>query len=325
MVKKGKILIIGFVLSLPSCQKQLDIDIDYEPQMVMVGILVPGKQVEVKLTSNIPIKEKITEVPIEGATVSLFEGSTLLGNLTYSLDSTYILDSPIVQGKAYTLRATSSGYPPIEATTTVPLSQNFKITKEVYVDDGPSYDFVTSMSITFPESSTTSYYGIFSFNKKEILDGFETVTTYYGSGVKANHYVEFIDQSVYWGSYKDIPKDFTDINVNLELYTHNPNDREAWGGKYVFLSNIPFAGNEFTINEKGYGYSADSEEFINIYLMSPELYKSFKGIAAQNSTSNSLVVTPVPAYNSIIGGLGYFGSVVVHTINLNENTTFYKK
>jgi hypothetical protein len=107
------------------------------------------------------------------------------------------------------------------------------------------------------------------------------------------------------------------------LRTYSPSDREVWGGKYIFLSNAPFAGGGFTIREDENGYFEEISDFRNIYLMSPELYKSFKGFAAQNSTSNSLVVTPAPAFNCIEGGLGYFGSLVIHTYSPAENTIFY--
>lgn len=323
MFKKSIISVIALTLSLTSCQKLLNTDIDYEQQMVVAGILVPGKLVEVKLTPSTPIRDKVKVKPIGNATVSLFEGGNLLGYLEFTADSTYTLDVPIAQGKTYTLRAACNGYPPIEATTTVPTAQNFTVVRMVHADDGPADDYETYVSITFPASLTTSYYGIYSFYTKEIFTGVETYTSYEGIPLYVNQYVEFIDQSMYWLSYRNIPEDFTNVRASLNLRTYSPSDREVWECKYIFLSNAPFAGGEFTIRKDGYGYSEDFVDFRIIYLMSPELYKSFKGFAAQNSTSNSLVVTPAPAFNCIEGGLGYFGSLVVHTYSPAENTIFY--
>jgi len=236
MFKKSIISVIALTLALTSCQKLLNTDIDYEQQMVVAGILVPGKLVEVKLTPSTPIRDKVEVKPIGNATVSLFEGGNLLGYLEFTADSIYTLDVPIAQGKTYTLRAACNGYPPIEATTTVPTAQNFTVARMVHADDGPAHDYETYLSITFPASLTTSYYGIYGFYKEEIVieesvfNEFESYTIYYGYGMKVNQYVEFIDQSIHWISYRNIPDDFTNVRVALNLRTYSPSDREVRGG-----------------------------------------------------------------------------------------------
>ena len=89
----------------------------------------------------------------------------------------------------------------------------------------------------------------------------------------------------------------------------------------VFFQSNPSETNNFTF-ERG-GLTAKYRNHFNIYQLSPNLYKTFKGYAAHDATNDKLFVTPVPACNSIKGGLGYFGACLVQTIRFEHNGEWY--
>jgi hypothetical protein len=281
------------------------------------------------LTSNFTTNDQNPVITIEEATVSLFEGDAFLGDLLHTADGIYRLQTEIAEGKTYTLTATCNGYPTIEATTSVPIAQEFFVCRQWTLHTWTGTNQIAynvNVVSKIPESQTPSYYGFCFYRASETIseNAIDTVYQIYTNIDELDKFVDYFDYSM--ANIFSVGKiiDFTEIKNEQNLSTYFPENWELSSGskRSFFLSSEPFLGQEYTINQSlGRLPSIDLVTHVNIYQLSEELYKSFKGIAAQKSTQNSLFVTPVPAYNSIKGGLGYFGATLVHTIKFDESTS----
>lgn len=298
---------------------------EFEPKIVMAGILIPGRDVEISLTSNFSTNNQPDLIPIENATVTLYEDDTLIGVLDYFTDGVYKLQTEIFKGKTYTLRVSCNNYPSAEATTTVPTAQSIDAERSVKLFEYPDYNqqaYDTFVRIDLPAQEESSYYAFCFYEESVVNDGYETYLAYEVVGCSSpDKFVEYLDNSYAYKFSRDKLADFTGIGINMDLITHFPDDWESSTGSNhtIFISNEQFAGQGYILNQYiGRLPTNDKVNHVNIYQLSEDLYKSFKGIAAQKSTQNSLFVTPVPTYNSVKGGLGYFGAALVQTIKLDE-------
>ena len=311
-------LVITLIYLGTSCEKKLDTEFDFKPQMVVTGILIPGRDIEIRLMANFPTNQNTAITPIESATVSLFEGDAPMGHLTHTTGGIYTMQAQITEGKTYTLRASCNGFPPIEATTTIPTTQSIPVEKQPSLSTKTENTQLTDnpcIRIELPATTSVSYYGLLCYNVWEmpLADGIHKLYGVCQMEV-SDKLVEFMDYSFYYRSSWDKLNDFTDMDAEQELQTYFTDIMVgATDGYIFFLSSESYVGERYVLNLEDYG-----TPYLNIYQMSAELYKSFKGIAAQRSTQNGLFVTPVPAYNCIEGGLGYFGGVLVQTVELIE-------
>jgi hypothetical protein len=88
----------------------------------------------------------------------------------------------------------------------------------------------------------------------------------------------------------------------------------------LYLSNDLFIGQKYSlkipVTTVSNPYIVGT--YLNVYQLSPELYKTFMGIAAQNEAKFNRFVTPVSPYNSVKGGSGFFGAALIHTTNIKD-------
>lgn len=100
-----------------------------------------------------------------------------------------------------------------------------------------------------------------------------------------------------------------------------PNNIESSSAtKYYLFYNSPANETGFTQKPVYSGNAAKVDYLLRFYIISPELYKALKGIAAHTgSTEPNLANSfknPIPSWSNVKGGLGYFGSCLIQYYNL---------
>jgi hypothetical protein len=134
------LLLISLALSVFSCQKDLKVPLpEHQKRLVVNSFLNPGSSPEVYLTRSFgPLEDLETiDLHVEDATVDLYEGSALLGTLSYQdtlisswgvngdslvkpVGKYYSESLNIEAGKTYEIRVSHPDYESVKATTTMP-------------------------------------------------------------------------------------------------------------------------------------------------------------------------------------------------------------
>jgi hypothetical protein len=311
-----------------SCFKELGIEEVYQPRMVLTGVLVPGREVEVHLGANYPSGDSAVVKPITKATVELFCGSELIGALTHTTDGRYTLAYTVLKGERYTLKAHSDGYPSIEAKATIP-SYEFKSNEIITVGNVGQYTL--PIAVNMPAIDYPAYFAIIVYLVSVDDESYNGDGSIIVNSQRIFQFDNSLDRVVeFFESYSDYRdrsslKDFTYLARYQELKTYFPdNSEKSTGTKYtVFFSNELFINAPYQVQLtsllNSMPFRPINRNFcVNIYQLSPELYMAFRGIAAQESTKRELFVSPVPAFNSIEGGLGYFGGCLVYRVELGD-------
>jgi hypothetical protein len=327
------ILLLLQGLLLTTCYKPLDFDPSaHKPQMVVSGVLVPGRDAWVRLTASIPIEDTASVIPITNATVALYRGDIHLGYFTHDSVGFYSLSTPLHEGETYTLWAECDGYPSLEAQTTIPRPVSFSIAKSM-IPYNP-YTTLNHSTLSIQPVSDIVYFAFLSYklslrDTSYLMDhssGYYLYLSNIHSRRIIDSRIEFFDLDLRTERYLN---DFTTYSSALNFYTHFPEKIGALTISTVFFSNDMSIGDSLTFSayyhETYFGLD-DPIIYLNLYQLCPNLYKTFRGFAAQRETNNMLFVTPVSTYNSIRGGLGYFGSCLVHTVRFRyENGQWNKE
>lgn len=323
LVMTRKLFIVLLILTgLTSCLNEIDLPNNFEPKINVECILVPEREVWVKLSSTFPVNTEPNNIPIVDAEVNLYSNDTHIGQVHHSENGLYILDGSIIEGETYTLKVSCKGFHDVEATTTVPLSTPVKVNreyKEYQRNDRMLFD--TKINVTFPDSNRLLYYGLTIYKVERWIFGDQEDINYIPYSLTPNGFFDFFDESYSLFNCDNVFTDFTEPDFIQELRIFFPNDSEqSFGEKStIFLSNEGFLGCSHTWSERfDELYSIDQETYVNIYEISPELYKTFLGVAAQNEIKRRRFAALVSPYNAIKGGTGYFGAVTIHRIDIRD-------
>ncbi|MEM7375048.1 MAG: DUF4249 domain-containing protein [Bacteroidota bacterium] len=135
--------LVGCMLFLSACDGLVTEPLpEHTPQLVLNGFFEPDKPMDVYLSRSYGLLEQIdsaAQIMIEDATVELLEDGQVLAEMIYRdtiidpfisfardrrLGKYSAAGLTAESGKTYTVRATRSGYEPIEASTTIPFPAN---------------------------------------------------------------------------------------------------------------------------------------------------------------------------------------------------------
>lgn len=119
-----RLLFLGWIGSLLACQKEIEIDLaPQSPKLAVYSILQPDSLMAVWVTQTKSIQDNLPVNAVDEATVTVTpEGqSSQVLTLTDADQGRYQADFQPQPGVAYHLSVTAEGYPPVEATTRVPL------------------------------------------------------------------------------------------------------------------------------------------------------------------------------------------------------------
>ncbi|TXK33863.1 DUF4249 domain-containing protein [Pontibacter qinzhouensis] len=112
------ILILGTLLGSTSCTKDLDYELPYlGDKLVVNGLLSPDSVVSLRVSTTMPVTGDFrTKLGVTAATVAFFENGMLVESLLHTGNGTYRSPSGFkpVPGKAYAVQVSAEGFAAVE-------------------------------------------------------------------------------------------------------------------------------------------------------------------------------------------------------------------
>lgn len=320
MQTKGIALLLFILCS--SCEYSYDIDILYEPQVVVNSIINPDSVIKVDVVWSNEIGDKADYKPVDLFSAEIYENNILIleGNFT---SGRIITNTYPKEGAIYKLKLEVEGYGELSAETVVPQACDATI-KFVerrgeyysYNDSFIGYYFYELEEVRVSEtirSVMMRCYGLYENNDKvftydyygnnPMLDDFNKA-----SGVYCDE--ELIGSNTSYQSYARIPN----ANLNKEI-------------SFIFsIKNYDksIEGDTF-IDEDGYVTTTEymlTDMVIQFISPSYEYDKYYKDRYLQTSLSGTeppIFNQVVPIYSNINGGLGIFAAYNSLDINFNPD------
>lgn len=306
---KKLFLILSLPIVLSSCEKIIDLPIEYtEPKVVVNSITSPDSLWQVYLSASKYIYETGDIQLIPNAIVSIQEEGGAEFGLTPQGNGMYISDTkkPIA-GKTYLLSVTHPDYESVSSTTAIPSEiqlKSIEVLENVTIE---SYTY-KKVRLKFDDPAGKNYYRI-SFFQTGL--GYDWMTG--GEDLTWTEYA-------FWINYQD-------PNANSI-------DGTLTGSESILLSDEFFDGKEYAIDVliDGYYFDYYQTEYdmyfkVKLHHLSQEYYRFAISLQKYQEGSNlDFFTQPVQVYTNIENGLGIFASYQTRSdsILLVEGNSFSK-
>jgi len=292
-MKRKKILFfLGFWILFYSCEQDVTLDFNKEPQLCLNSILNPDSLVSASLTLSHSLENSGSFETIDNGTLTLYEGNELFGTLEAKGNGRYILSKKPVVGKTYKIVAEAKDYTTISATTTLP---DFPVVEYSKTFTGhPSYDStlaVYDLNVQIKDKPGKDNYWVY---ENWVVSGRR-----YGGGSREIN-APFVD---------DFNKEMdTEEKYGFRLFLGVRLSDEGYDGQPMNFVMTDFVENtKYNYNEGVYFLNAD--EHYNKYLKTSIINRI-------KETSDLPFFEPVQMYSNIKNGYGIFGSCAITNIKL---------
>jgi hypothetical protein len=273
-MKKLKLSIIAIIIIAAACSKPIDLELPpYSSKIVVNGEANTDNVFSFQVSRSLPIMQSndSSGYLLQNATVTVFDGSTLLGTAVYQ-GGYYVLNQKPVAQHTYTVDVNASGYNKATAKFTMPKSINITTSYDdsVGLDAGGFKYGQVTLSFT-DEPGVKNYYRL--------------LVRYYSSTV--------------WTPYNFTSNDVVFIN----------NDRLN-DGSYVF-SDRTFSGKTKVLNiDVPDGLVNGSPKFeISIKSFSEDYYNYLRQTDSYDQNGNGFTNDPIILKTNVTNGLGMIGGV----------------
>lgn len=302
-----------------SCTKEIKLEDDFQPKLVIHGILVAGEPADIQVQSNFSIFQEATTNWIANAQAHLYDGGSLVASFVHDSLGYYSSTFRPETGHTYELKVTSPGYNEVRATTTIPETIDHHVNSSTKNDSENKF-----IHVEIAASNQISYFALAFFTREKVYETWpiDEQKSYYvyrhsNMAIELDNCVDFFCSQEYLEKTEPPLRMFyrKEQPYNRRFRTFYSRDYEkSFGNKnIVYFSNKSFLGNNYLFEN---AVSAGSPDvMVTFFHLSPELYIYLRAISAQISTSRDLFVSPVSIVSNIKNGLGCFGSC---SIKLNR-------
>ena len=318
---------LGLVLSISSCEKNIDIDIDEISPMIVLNALVEADSaVEISLSRTRHILDNKEVSTLNSGKVNIFDSHGNSAELFLNSRSRYVADNfQIIPGEEYRITASAEGYYDVEATCTIP--QRVDI---IRIDTVSVYnewnDQMLSLGIVFRDDpDVDNYYQLSMMAKWYMYEWYieERIDTLYVDPVKDTIILGIVYDTIerYIPYYEQTYFNTEDLII------------EEWDnmGGVVFSDKL-IQGKEYAITGNIYsGYSMWSADtstlYVNLHSISKDYFDYVSSLQKHYNAKGDPFSTPVVVHSNVTNGLGIFGarSTSRDSIRLapNPNDDFY--
>jgi hypothetical protein len=309
----GLLLAIAFAFS--GCESVLFIELEESDNLIVVnGAITNDVPAAIQVSRTRHILDNAPVVPLQNATVRLYEDGSLVEELTYQENAYYVSESFIpVIGRSYAIEVENAGYPTVSASCgipeTVPIleidtaSVTFDIEDPYY-----SYSYATEMlqfDLTLQDpAGVDNYYLLFA-------EADLSWTEYRDTSVRV------VDSLFYGGKWNYFIKDSTYTLQEIHRYTDFPfitsEDiiTEATTSHGILFSDQLIDGKKYSFRGQLYKdqlRSADSAVVdLRLQSISESYYKYLKSRQNHYDTKENYLAVPVIVYSNVENGAGFFG------------------
>ena len=328
---------ISVIIIVFSCVKPVDdfkIE-EHEPCIVMNGLLYPDSIVKIHLSKSIGILDDEKVIPLPNATVELWDKDGIIETLSYDNDGYYISSNPLPDGYYFILKASLSGFKPVEANVEIPsvipiISYDTSYITETYEDyyfDENDYD--NPQLVTF---------------SKKIL---ELTFSFQDPREQVNYYMlEVINDD--W--FIDYEGDTFLIKVSSNVEANDPIFEMSYAGKWIttldegdeiYGSGVVFSDN--LINSKKHTITMDitpsntypelfnetTKTYVSLIAINEDYYKLLKCLSLYTDDPfDYIFVERVTVYTNVKNGYGLVGAAAPYTCAFDvevDTTNYYFK
>ncbi len=306
-------MLLAAALLHHSCESILFIELEESDNLIVVnGAITSDSVVAVQVSRTRHILDNAPVNPLENASVKLYQGSSLVEELSYTTNGYYVSgDFTPSTGETYTLEVENAGYPSVTASCRIP--QPVRIVK-----------LDTASVILEPEDE-------FYYYSTELLQFDLTISdppgedNYYLLSAEADRSwtewrdttVTVVDSLYYGGQWNYFPKDSTYTIFDIHRYTDFPSITtedlivEAITSHGVLFSDQVIDGKTYSVRGGFYKdqlTAADSAVIdIRLQSISESYYKYLKSRQKHYDTKENYLAVPVIVYSNVEEGAGFFG------------------
>ncbi len=294
---KNIIISLLIVSTFISCQKVLELDEDTKTSKLVVNSLFDNqKRWEVKVTRSLSVLDNGQLMDVDRANVSIYEGTSLVTNLTYDGEK-YIplgLVSPPISGKEYRVEVSALNYKSVSAKDICPVSVPIiRVSTDTSINS--FNENVVTFDVTFQDPAGSN--------------------NYYGLGLEISRYTILSNTS---GGF-----DTTLLDV-YEPFINSTNPLVDNSGTNNFSQTLTFKDNlidgELTTLSFDYTYFfiANPNEYyvskLKLYSFSEATYNYTKSYEAFRNTDGNPFAEPVQVFTNVENGFGIFGGRSVYEL-----------
>lgn len=314
---------IGAFLS--SCESVLFIELEQSDKLIVLnGAISNDSTVVVQVSRTRHILDNAPVIPLDNASVRLFQGSTLIEELNYAGNGFFRAASftPDI-GVSYTLEVEHQGFPAISAQTVIPGSVGItSIDTATLVHEfvDPYFSFTTELlqfDIALSDPPGEENYYLLNVKAERSYTQWRDTS------------VVIIDSLYYGNQWNYYPRDSSYQVGDIIPFTAYPNIGsediivEAIAGGGILFSDQLIDGKNYTfrgmilLNELE---SADSAQLdFRLHSISESYYKYLKSRQKHYETKENYLAVPVIVYTNVQEGTGFFGGFSSDVVSI---TTF---
>jgi len=182
----NKLWIIALIVLFASCTKDVTIDIaNPESKIVVNSFFSPKGTLIVNISISIPILATDTVNNINNAEVQLFQGLSLLGQLTYHQNGVYTLPIALLPTEAYAISVSVPNMKTVTSQDTIPVQVPMLSLDTISVNDKYLY-----CEILFRDMSQTTNYYLLEVTSKYPVMNSDSISSKYIEMVVSDNIVE---------------------------------------------------------------------------------------------------------------------------------------
>jgi hypothetical protein len=276
-------------LLLMGCELVVDVDIPLEERkLVLNSFFNPDSTWVAKVALNRHILDDAPYAIVEDADITVYQGATEIGKMQYdSLGFYSAKDFKAEVGKEYSIKATSSGYQGIEASSYCPIiikadTSDFRMSVDEY--GMTEYSF----TLTFDDLPGRNYYQIAGLLQSR-----------YKNPATGQGFIRTSPLQI-WSDDKGI------------------DDEQIYNAEGFYFDDGLFNGKRFSLKVKFtpnfWGGGVETKYFIYFRHVSADYFRYKVTSLLQSNTSGDPFAQPVKVFSNINNGFGIFGGYSQHVI-----------
>jgi hypothetical protein len=276
-------------------------DVPYKPQLVIYGLIQAEKPWQILVKNNIPVPSNAaysgaTSSDVPNAIVKVYEGDTLIGNLSYDEQKQAFggLTNHLPQmGKSYKIQVSATSFPDAEAETWIPFPSSISNWKATFLNDKKGSDKEIGLGFEIADESEEKDYYQLTFQSNSYKDGLPIAQGSSNLIIKDEVIISSLDL---WDKITQIQN-----AGNFICDTCTFSDAFFSGKQHYFNVNI--------LPDKNSGqHFAKVQHQITLRQMNEDLYRFMSSQQKQALTEGDPLASPIPIQSNVKGGLGVLGA-----------------
>lgn len=308
-MKKLLFTIAFAMVAFTGCEKAVDVDVPFEsPKLVLNGFMNPDSSFSVHVSKSQFVLDEAELKNIPDATVRIYEGDRLLGEMVHQADGFYKLTDIFPEsGKTYTIQGEKAGFAAVNAKEKVLSPVTLSDLKSDTIRMGEYGEIKVGHEFTLHDPADEKNYYLIGLMEK---------------GLRKNYY----------GPYNgtDEPEwEWQPYSHQLRTDSADPLLEDfcvGYSGCGLLLTDDFIDGKTHRLKliSTTFNYQPDEEyqkdvSFVmTVYQIPESYYRYFKTLEQNENVRDNPFAEPAKVYSNIEGGYGIWSSLTLSMIEIGE-------